>query len=316
MRKDQQKLQTILFDAYIGRHDEVEEELKACGIEPDQAEKDARMEHVFPKKQLTTEEFLAEMAAHKAKKEAAAARTGNGAAAEVVADGGKPASDAAEYKEVYVRKSARSAASNVTGRKMFRRSLTAVATIAVVATAILGVSVLFCEPVGADRDRTEHEGKYGDMHVISQGQMTDFVADNTYEASTKAWEDVESQKEFLPELKIPGFVPDGYDFVLLKIVKQDDVTGERQYRYKAEYQFEREDKCFGIVQQYIGDEESVKTFIETSYEKIVSGDFIIYVQYYQESDTYTAVYFEEHQSVSVVGNITKFEAIEVIKNFR
>ena len=75
MRKDEQKLQAILFDAYIGRSDEVEEELKACGIEPDQADIDARNAHVFPKKQLTTEEFLAEMAAHKAKKEAAAAGT-------------------------------------------------------------------------------------------------------------------------------------------------------------------------------------------------------------------------------------------------
>ena len=43
---------------------------------------------------------------------------------------------------------------------------------------------------------------------------------------------------------------------------------------------------------------------------------IIYVQYYQESDTYTAVYFEEHQSVSVVGDITKLEAVEVIKNLK
>ena len=230
MRKDEQKLQTILFDAYIGRHDEVEEELKACGIEPDQAEKDARMEHVFPKKQLTTEEFLAEMAAHKAKKEAATAGTSEidevGAAAEVVADSVKPVGDAnsvgtvaietddSEYREVYVRKSVRSAG-NATGRRMFRKSMTAVATIVIMAAAILGASAFFVEPVDADRDRTEHEGKYGDMHVISQGQMTDFVADNTYEASTKAWEDVESQKEFLPELKVPGFVPDGYEFVEL-----------------------------------------------------------------------------------------------------
>ena len=324
VKRDEQRLQAILFDAYIGKSDEVEEELKACGIEPDEAEIEARDAHVFPKKQLTTEEFLAEMAAHKAKREAkAAAEAGNNAAAEVAADGVKPMGDAAvvdadEYKEVYVRKSVRSAASNPTGRKVFRRSLTAVATIAVVATAILGASVLFCEPVGADRDRTEHEGKYGDMHVISQGQMTDFVADNTFEVTTQIWEEVEQKKDILPELKVPGFVPEGYEFAKLKIQKEESLEEESQYEYLVQYAFSdiSRNETFGILQQSLRDIESIKTFSEKEYDKIKVGEITMYIQYYQETDTYVVISFTEEEKITVTGNLTKLEAVEVIKNFK
>lgn len=304
MRKDEQKLQAILFDAYIGRSDEVEEELKACGIEPDQAEIDARNAHVFPKKQLTTEEFLAEMAAHKAKKEAAAA-----GASEIDEVG------AAEYREVYVRKSASSAA-KAAGHRAYRRSLTAVATIAVVATAILGASVLFSEPVGADRDRTEHEGKYGDMHTIEGVYSNDPIAGESFEYSTQQWDEVAKQKDYLPELRIPESVPDGYEFASLRIVKEEDTTGDNGYRYKVEYLFEKGECIVGIMQQLICDMESMKTFSENEYDKTVSGDLTIYVQEYEENESSLAISFVGSEKLSVTGNLTKLEAIEVIKNFK
>lgn len=186
--------------------------------------------------------------------------------------------------------------------------------IAVIVFAILisgsGIAIwINSQPANALKFQTEknlYEVKDG---VFSTDEEQTDAADETcITRKYKSMKDMDKAKEFMPNLPVPEYIPEGYVLENLKIDKAiNDV-------YSAFYDFKSGNKDFYI--------NIIQSEQESSYEMDGKGNIVevdekqVCIWEDQSTDSYGCNYIFNNMTISITGHISKEEMIEIIKEIR
>lgn len=184
--------------------------------------------------------------------------------------------------------------------------------IAVIVFGILiagsGIAVwINSQPANALKFQTEkkfYEVKDG-VFSTDEEQDADAVDETCITRKYKSMEDIEKAKEFMPNLPVPEYIPEGYALDNLKIDKAiNDI-------YSAFYNFKSGNKNYYI--------NIIQSEQESSYEMDGKGDIVdvdgkqICIWEDQSTGSYGCNYIFNHMTISVTGQISKEEMVEIIK---
>lgn len=124
----------------------------------------------------------------------------------------------------------------------------------------------------------------------------------------KSMEDIDKAKEFMPNLPVPEYIPQGYILENLQIDKAINDVGSAFYTFKS-----------GNKSFYINIIQSEQ---ESSYEMDGKGSIVevdgkqVCIWEDQSTDSYGCNYIFNNMTISVTGQISKEEMLEIIKEIR
>ena len=188
----------------------------------------------------------------------------------------------------------------------------------VVLVAIIGVASpvddLIREAV-ADKSDARYQTEENDYGISGEGLGDSGGNVDTLAASIDDWERIGYMQEFLPQLLVPQYLPGGATFVSLDIAKWE--SNGKQY-YNAEYSFEADDGTFiSILQVGPGEGYSgkdIKMHPDSQMIKTTHGE-IIY-RYNQEKQNTVCVGIIGDKKISILGDFTEADAVEILKNMK
>lgn len=160
---------------------------------------------------------------------------------------------------------------------------------------------------------------YGDKSLL--GELHNKVAgifepseeeesDDTEESiSIDKADEISKAAEFLPELYIPGYMTQGYEFKTLDVIKYNSGDASAEYIYAG-----NEDREFNISLMYMSD-DGASYSVQGDEELIELSDRSIMIQYDEVDKQYYVTVYTEICSISLSGMSDKEEAIRIAKGF-
>lgn len=184
--------------------------------------------------------------------------------------------------------------------------------------AVLIIVLLSLNLVLVSTDSIDSYGEKGLLHRIQVGINGIFTDQEEERLSTDVVESfvisdfgkINLAKEFLPELYVPEYMPDGYVFEQLEI--KEFASGD----CVATYEFSEIEGNLMISCFYLMDNENVMYFDENKEENFIQCEDRLISVYEDDVDTDTGylsdIYFE-NCSIRISGDIQKDEIIKVSK---
>lgn len=151
-------------------------------------------------------------------------------------------------------------------------------------------------PVSADKN-TEHRVEEKDgMVVINEGDVEG--GSEMVEIQESNWNNVENLRKDVPQLAIPRYIPEEYEFESLHIEKHTDID------FIAKYKFKNGKQILRIEQRYYKGGGAKAITSKGKIEEIETANGTIYIISEYEEPLIVAKYLEE-ETLLVVGNTTK-----------
>ena len=131
------------------------------------------------------------------------------------------------------------ALSEARSKKGLRTISVAAAAVIVCAAIIYTVLPESVVPVDADKNTKQKVEEKDGVVIINEG---DVEGDSGEVSITETdWDKIEDLKEYVPNLYIPGYVPEGYEFEKATVVRYSEEA------YNCEYLFRNNDKSVSIT---------------------------------------------------------------------
>ena len=188
-------------------------------------------------------------------------------------------------------------------RKIKRLRTISAAAAAVIVCAAIIYTVLpeSVVPVDADKNTKQKVEEKDGVVIINEG---DVEGDSGEVSITETdWDKIEDLKEYVPNLYIPGYVPEGYEFEKATVKRYSEEI------YKCEYLFKNHGKKISIVQASQREEGS-NTFFLDEYDKKVDCNLgTVYIDNHQNS--ISAYFFNKEMQIYIVGELSENILIEI-----
>lgn len=168
----------------------------------------------------------------------------------------------------------------------------------------------------ADKSDEKYQVEENDYSVSGEGTVS--AGDNveTTSASTDVWAEVADKKNFLPELLIPQYIPEGVTFVSLDISKWE---ANSRPSYNVSYSFKTASgDSINISQQKLWEGVSEKNIgMQGNAKRIDLGNKEILYQYdIENANTIICTAIIDDKSLSIIGSFTEEDAVEILKNLK
>lgn len=205
---------------------------------------------------------------------------------------------------------------NIDRKKSRKKFNTFASRIAVIVFGILiagsGIAIwINSQPANALKFQMEkkfYEVKDGVFSTDGEKQDAEDGDQTCITRKYKSMEDIDKAKEFMPDLPVPEYIPEGYILESLKIDKAiNDVVS-------AFYNFKSGNKNFYI--------NIIQSEQESSYEMDGKGSIVevdgkqVCIWEDQSTDSYGCNYIFNNMTISVTGQISEEEMVEIIKEIR
>lgn len=194
-------------------------------------------------------------------------------------------------------------------RKIKRLRTISVAAAAVIVCAAIIYTVLpeSVVPVDADKNTKQKVEEKDGVVIINEG---DVEGDSGEVSITETdWDKIEDLKEYVPNLYIPGYVPEGYEFEKATVVRYSEEA------YESEFRFIRNQNKSLIITQTAQTEDDVHTAFLEDYEKKIHcelGD--IYIVKHQKE--ISGILLEKHNRIVILGEISIKEIANIYQSFK
>lgn len=193
-------------------------------------------------------------------------------------------------------------------RKIKRLRTISVAAAAVIVCAAIIYTVLpeSVVPVDADKNTKQKVEEKDGMVIINEG---DVEGDSGEVSITETdWDKIEDLKEYVPNLYIPGYVPEGYEFEKATV---ETYTNEN---YSCEYHFKNNRKRITIIHAS-QDESGSNTMFIDGYDKQDDSNLgVVYINDHQKQ--ISGYLFARDSSIFVFGDISEVELINIYNNLQ
>ena len=184
-------------------------------------------------------------------------------------------------------------------RKIKRLRTISVAAAAVIVCAAIIYTVLpeSVVPVDADKNTKPTVEEKDGVVIINEG---DVEGDSGEVSITETdWDKIEDLKEYVPNLYIPGYVPEGYEFEKATVVRYSEGL------YKSDIVFVDDKNEIISIAQTTQKEDSKTIFIEQYEEKFECSLGEVYIVKYQKGISGTLI--SGHERIFIFGNISSNE---------
>ena len=132
--------------------------------------------------------------------------------------------------------------------------------------------------------------------------------ENQISITIDSMDDIQDAVNFMPDLPVPEYIPEGFELVWLKISKFMDES------YWVEYYFKNDNGMdFTITSN---NQKNIDTSIDVvgETEKLIFDDKTIYFVEDTYTSTYNATFFMGDQLLAVVGNVSRSDMILIARN--
>ncbi len=182
-------------------------------------------------------------------------------------------------------------------RKIKRLRTISVAAAAVIVCAAIIYTVLpeSVVPVDADKNTKQKVEEKDGVVIINEG---DVEGDSGEVSITETdWDKIEDLKEYVPNLYIPGYVPEGYEFEKATVVRYSEEA------YKSEMTFKNsKNKLLSLAQTGQAQDDIETAFIGEYNEKIQCDLGDVYIVEHQKGISGTLLY--KHERIFIFGDIS------------
>lgn len=188
-------------------------------------------------------------------------------------------------------------------RKIKRLRTISVAAAAVIVCAAIIYTVLpeSVVPVDADKNTKQKVEEKDGVVIINEG---DVEGDSGEVSITETdWDKIEDLKEYVPNLYIPGYVPEGYEFEKATVVRYSEEA------YNCEYLFRNNDKSVSITQISQKTSGSNTMFVNEYDTKYDCNLGTIYIKNHQKQ--ISGYLITENQKIFIFGDISEAELIKM-----
>ncbi|MBC6680174.1 DUF4367 domain-containing protein [Zhenpiania hominis] len=190
-------------------------------------------------------------------------------------------------------------------RKIKRLRTISAAAAAVIVCAAIIYTVLpeSVVPVDADKNTKQKVEEKDGVVIINEG---DVEGDSGEVSITETdWDKIEDLKEYVPNLYIPGYVPEGYEFEKATVKRYSEEI------YKCEYLFKTNDgqESFQIVQTSQDETGNQSVFVNEYDKKDTVALGTIYINNHQKE--ISGVLISGKDKIFVFGDISERELIKV-----
>ena len=152
-------------------------------------------------------------------------------------------------------------------------------------------------PVDADKNTKQKVEEKDGVVIINEG---DVEGDSGEVSITETdWDKIEDLKEYVPNLYIPGYVPEGYEFEKATVVRYSEGL------YKSDIVFVDDKNEIISIAQTTQKEDSKTIFIEQYEEKFECSLGEVYIVKYQKGISGTLI--SGHERIFIFGNISSNE---------
>lgn len=158
-------------------------------------------------------------------------------------------------------------------------------------------------PVDADKN-TEQSVQEENGNVIINENGAEGEGTTTYTETN--WDKVADMREKFPDLMIPTYVPDGYEFVELEIEQRIDVG------YEAIYKYRKENLKLQIGEKTYDERGEQASILEGAKQQIKTKKGQCYIWSGKNNDALVAKVYSTNEKFSVSGTIDENECIKII----
>lgn len=136
------------------------------------------------------------------------------------------------------------------------------------------------------------------------------TSENEISITIDSMEDIDDAVAFMPDLPIPGYIPEGFELESLKVSKFVNDS------YSAEYKFISKDDLHIIIasRQSASEDASAGLVIES--EEVVLGDRVAYLYEDEYTNTFGSTFIVKNQLIDVKGNIDRNILLNVVKGIQ
>lgn len=190
-------------------------------------------------------------------------------------------------------------------RKRRIKTITAVAAaFLIVVGAVLAVGGCFGSVEADKNDRTKVEEQDGSVVISDENADGQEVMPET--AMTTEWDKIDKLKEKYPEMMTFTGVPDGMEFVSVKVLENEDESVEMTYCYIKNNEY------IYICQQYHKRDKSETQGVEAT------DNYVKYKGYkvYNEENNGMATVIGDKIAIDIIGKITKTEIFDIIDKIK
>lgn len=191
-------------------------------------------------------------------------------------------------------------------RKIKRLRTISAAAAAVIVCAAIIYTVLpeSVVPVDADKNTKQKVEEKDGVVIINEG---DVEGDSGEVSITETdWDKIEDLKEYVPNLYIPGYVPEGYEF------EKATVKRYSEEMYRCEYIFVSDRNDITIIQTSQPSSGSKTIFMEEYNKEIDSTLGTIYIDNHQKRISGTLN--TSNDRIFIFGDISERDLLEICEN--
>lgn len=191
-------------------------------------------------------------------------------------------------------------------RKIKRLRTISVAAAAVIVCAAIIYTVLpeSVVPVDADKNTKQKVEEKDGMVIINEG---DVEGDSGEVSITETdWDKIEDLKEYVPNLYIPGYVPEGYEFEKATVVRYSDEM------YEGEFLFQNSIGKELTITETSQSKGTQTYFIEEYREKIETDIGELYITEHQKGISGTVI--KNTDRILIFGEISTKEMQKICNN--
>lgn len=194
-------------------------------------------------------------------------------------------------------------------RKIKRLRTIGVAAAAVIVCATIIYTVLpeSVVPVDADKNTKQKVEEKDGVVIINEG---DVEGDSGEVSITETdWDKIEDLKEYVPNLYIPGYVPEGYEFEKATVVRYSEEA------YESEYIFNDKQKGNLSISQTSQVDSGNTTVFAEEYEKQADCKLgTIYIDNHQKG--ITGILINGKEQLYIFGDISEKDLIEIFNELK
>lgn len=193
-------------------------------------------------------------------------------------------------------------------RKKRNRKRASIVGIAAALILVCGVAAYaawpkIAVPVDADKNSEQSVEEENGVVVINENGAE---GESAVTRTEKNWDKVADVRKDFPELMIPFYVPEGYEFVELKIEHHEAIG------YTATYKYLKENNVLEIEEKtYQEQGESAPTLIgQQKVIKTEKGNGYIFKE--SQENLFVATIHLEDKALNIYGNVDENECIQII----
>lgn len=189
-------------------------------------------------------------------------------------------------------------------QKRVRNAGVAAAAVIVCAVILYAVWPQSAVPVDADKNTEQKVEEKDGVVIINEG---DVEGDSGEVSVTETdWNKVSDLKEYVPNLYIPGYVPEGYEFEKATVVRYSDEA------YNCEYTFVNGEETLFITQTSQADTGSNTTFMSDYDKRVDYGIGTLYIS--DQEKRISGCLVGKGFRIFILGNFSETELIKICDN--